>query len=383
MRGITPVLKRIVYPTLSSAGYFSAADRHGLAVVTYHGILPPGYRTIDAGFDGSLITADTFRQQLRLLKRTYAIISPEEFRIWCREGGELPRRAVLLTCDDGLLSNLSDMVPILLEEGLRCLFFITGASAQDRRTMLWYEDLLLLFLRAPAGRFSISVTGVEISGVLGEVDQRRRLWWNAVKRLSPVGAQCRQKFLEEARSHFGLEDSLSFFMSTYHQALRHFSLLTAGEVQQLAASGMTIGAHTMTHPVLSLLPREMVRSEMVDSRIELESLLQSKIWAFAYPFGDPESVSPAVVELAKQVGFEAAFLNAGGGLGTSLPAYAIPRVHVNAGMGLAEFEAHVSGFYEAMKRMVHRSAKSSSSPAAPVPISASRVEPSKPATQAS
>ena len=53
-------------------------------------------------------------------------------------------------------------------------------------------------------------------------------------------------------------------------------------------------------------------------------------------------------------GGHAAFLNIGGGLGTSLPMHSIPRVHVNAGMSLAEFEAHVSGFYEALQRGVRR-----------------------------
>jgi hypothetical protein len=45
-------------------------------------------------------------------------------------------------------------------------------------------------------------------------------------------------------------------------------------------------------------------------------------------------------------------MNVGGGLGTELPPHAIPRVHVNAGMTLSEFEAHVSGFYETLQRRV-------------------------------
>ena len=47
-------------------------------------------------------------------------------------------------------------------------------------------------------------------------------------------------------------------------------------------------------------------------------------------------------------------MNIGGGLGAELPPHAIPRVHVNAGMTLSEFEAHVSGFYESLQRRVRR-----------------------------
>ena len=56
--------------------------------------------------------------------------------------------------------------------------------------------------------------------------------------------------------------------------------------------------------------------------------------------------------MAEQAGFQAAFLNFGGGLGTDLPPYALPRMHVTAGMSLGEFEAHVSGFYARLQRVV-------------------------------
>ena len=354
MRFISPVLKRVVYPGMASSGYFSAAARPGLAVVTYHGVLPKGYTPLDPGFDGSLITAETFRRQLRLLKSKYNVISPEDMRSWCQHGRKLPPRAALLTCDDGFLNNLTEMVPILQEEGLRCLFFVTGASVGDDRTMLWYEELLLMFMRAPAGAFKLCSEGVEVEGVLGEREQRRALWWSVVKRLSQLDAASRQRFLQQAHEHFGLEGTLQFYMANYAETQRHFCLLTATELRQLAAAGMTIGAHTMTHPVLSLQPAELAWAEINESRTRLESALGREVWAFAYPFGDPASVSPRVVSMAKQAGFDAAFLNVGGGLGSDLPLHAIPRVHVSAGMGLAEFEAHVSGFYEALQRRLRR-----------------------------
>jgi hypothetical protein len=220
--------------------------------------------------------------------------------------------------------------------------------------MLWYEELQLLYLRARDGTFRLLFEGIEIAGVLGEREQRRALWWKAVKRLSRVDAETRERFLQAAHEYFSLEGSLKFFLETYPETQRHFCLLTRTELQQLAAAGMTIGAHTLTHPVLSQLPPELAWSEIAESRARLESALGKHIWAFAYPFGDAGSVTPRVVAMTKQAGFDAAFLNIGGGLGSVLPLHAIPRVHVNAGMSLAEFEAHVSGFYESLQRGVRR-----------------------------
>jgi len=354
VRFVSPILKRIVYPCLANAGYFRAVAQPGLAVITYHGVLPQGYKPIDPGFDGSLITAEVFRQQLRLLKSKYTVISPEEMRAWCVNGKALPPRAALLTCDDGFLNNLTEMVPVLQEEELRCLFFVTGASLSDQRTMLWYEELQLLFLRARAGKFAIVSDNIELVGVLSGREQRRALWWSAVKRLSQVDAESRENFLQSAHSYFDLERSLDFYLSTYKETQRHFCLLNGVELRQLAAAGMTVGAHTLTHPILAQLPPELAWSEIADSRTRLETALGRQVWAFAYPFGDAASVNPRVIAMAKQAGFDAAFMNIGGGLGASLPLHAIPRVHINAGMSLAELEAHVSGFYESLQRGVRR-----------------------------
>jgi peptidoglycan/xylan/chitin deacetylase (PgdA/CDA1 family) len=112
----------------------------------------------------------------------------------------------------------------------------------------------------------------------------------------------------------------------------------------------------MSHPMLSQLAIDAARAEIVECRARLESALQKRVWAFAYPFGDAQSVTPQVLAIPKEAGYEAAFLNYGGGLGVHLSPYALPRIHVTAEMGLAEFEAHVSGFYARLQRRARRSA---------------------------
>ena len=108
---------------------------------------------------------------------------------------------------------------------------------------------------------------------------------------------------------------------------------------------MTIGAHSISHPLLSKMPLALARVEISESRAKLESVLLERIWAFAYPFGDPQSVTPEVLSLPGKLGYSAAFLNFGGGFGADLPPYALPRIHVTSDMGLPELEAHVSGLY--------------------------------------
>jgi len=354
MQVVSPVLKRVVYPSLARLGYLGAVERSGLAVVTYHGVLPAGYKRIDPAFDGNLITEDAFRRQLQVLKNQYTIISPTEMMQWCKGELELPARAVLLTCDDGHLNNITEMLPILHEEDLQCLFFVTGASAGERRTMLWHEELLLMLLRAPAGRFCIDAESFVLRGELGEVRQRRLVWWNAVKQLSVMEAGSRARFLLAAHACFGLERSLDYFLIHHPAFERSYCLMTRTEVRDLADAGMTIGAHSLTHAVLTDMPAGSAWEEIVGSQAVLESAIGRAIWAFAYPYGGYDTVSAEMVAMAGRAGFLAAFVNVGGGLGGALPQLAIPRVHVNSGMGLGEFQAHVSGFYNVLQRSFGR-----------------------------
>jgi len=352
MKIVSPFLKKILYPSMSVAGIFHRTSATGLAVVTYHGVLPEGYEPVDVVFDGNLVSAETLRRQLRLLKEHYNVITPGDALAWLQGSLNLPPRAVLLTCDDGLLNCLTDMLPVLQTEDVTCLFFVTGASASESRTMLWYEDLFLLFLRAPAGRFEIASEEAIIRGDLASREDRRTMWWSSVKQLSRTSEETRKSFLRVARERFQLPGSPDF---TRSEALcRRFGLMIADELRELASAGMTIGAHTLSHPILAQMPPEVAYAEMSESKAGLERTLQSQVWALAYPFGDKASITPQILTMAQEAGFAAAFTNFGGGLSTDLSKYALPRVHVTADMNLAEFEAHVSGFYERMQRSVGR-----------------------------
>jgi peptidoglycan/xylan/chitin deacetylase (PgdA/CDA1 family) len=352
MRFVSPLLKRVVYPCLASAGYFRRFQQSGIAVITYHGVVPSDSPRIDLGLDGSLVDAGAFRRHLRLLKSNYNVISPEEMLAWCRGQFQLPPRAVLLTCDDGLANNLTEMLPELLQEDLRCLFFVTGVSACEAPGMLWYQELLLLLHRAPEGPFRVSLGDVEVAGKLGSHQDRRSLWWGIVKDLSRTDSSRRKLILERFYEQFWPEPSRIHDDETYRQARSRMRLLSRAELQQLVTAGMTIGAHTCTHPILAQQPPELARKEIAESRNQLQSALNREIWAFAYPFGEKNTVSDPVISMAQEAGFTAAFMNTGGGLGVDTPRYTIPRVHVNADMSLAEFDAHVSGFYVRLHRAV-------------------------------
>jgi peptidoglycan/xylan/chitin deacetylase (PgdA/CDA1 family) len=347
MRLISPLLKHVLYPGLFKAGYLRRAAGSGPAVLTYHGVLPAGYKIVDPDLDGSLVSADSFRRQLRFLKDQYNVISPEEFLLWCEAAHELPPRSVLLTCDDGLRNSLYDMLPILQEAGLTCLFFVTGASLANTLTMLWYEELYLMFL---AGPDSFTLELLEI-GLQADANrrQKRSLWWELVKKLSRYEIDRRRALLERIRMQLGLSERWDADYREDQVLSQRFLVLNRAELQQLAAAGMCIGAHTSSHPMLSQLAPELAWSEISKNKHDLEQALGRTISALAYPFGDSCSVTSREVQMAERAGFQCAFVNAGGGFGTQTPKFALPRTHITGDMTLAEFEAHLSGFHRSLQ----------------------------------
>jgi peptidoglycan/xylan/chitin deacetylase (PgdA/CDA1 family) len=348
MRLVSPLLKHVIYPGLSKAGYLRRADQ-GPAVLTYHGVFPAGYKIVDPDLDGNLVSADSFRQQLTLIKEQYNVISPNEFRLWCEAGHELPPRSVLLTCDDGLRNALFDMRPILNEFELECLFFVTGASLSQTATMLWYEELYLMFLAAPES-FALELPGIVVRAAVSR-REKRSLWWELVKKLSQYDLNTRRKLLERIRMQLKLADRWDVEYREDPTLSRRFLMLNLAELHELAHAGVCIGAHTVSHPVLAQSAPDTAWSEISENKLQLEQALGQEMWALAYPFGDSYSVNRREVQMAERAGFQCAFLNADEGFGTQTSKFALPRVHITAEMTLPEFAAHISGVHRSLQNL--------------------------------
>jgi len=95
------------------------------------------------------------------------------------------------------------------------------------------------------------------------------------------------------------------------------SSMSAKDLYGLANAGFEIGAHTVTHPVLTEVSRAVATRELVQCKQSLENLLGREVTAFAYPKGRYNS---AVVELVRKAGYRCAR-----GLRMLSLSYAFPR----------------------------------------------------------
>jgi len=101
--------------------------------------------------------------------------------------------------------------------------------------------------------------------------------------------------------------------------------MTWDQVGEMVEAGTEIGAHTMTHPRLSMLHGEELRQQLVDSRKAVIDRLGS-CDLFAYPFGD---LAPETVRAVADAGYRYAFAQPTAGQATHTR-FTIPRIPVDA-----------------------------------------------------
>ena len=78
-------------------------------------------------------------------------------------------------------------------------------------------------------------------------------------------------------------------------------LVSADDVLRLAAAGMEIGAHTVSHSRLAGIGAERLKTEISDSRSQLSELLGRPTRGFAYPWG---AMDAAARQAVRDAGFD-------------------------------------------------------------------------------
>ena len=114
--------------------------------------------------------------------------------------------------------------------------------------------------------------------------------------------------------------------------------LTWRQVRTMAAHGMDIEAHTMTHPDLTRIGPRSLRWQLTESRRELQAKLRHPVRLLAYPYG---AYSPAVLAAASRAGYLAAFTTQEGWMESSAHLLTEPRVYVDLDDSLAVFAGRV------------------------------------------
>ncbi len=77
-----------------------------------------------------------------------------------------------------------------------------------------------------------------------------------------------------------------------------FRLMDAGQLRAVAAAGLEVGSHTLTHARLAGADPAVLAAEVGESRRVLEDVLQAEVPGFCYPYGSYDDAAADAVRAA-------------------------------------------------------------------------------------
>lgn len=256
-------------------------------ILMYHNVVPA---EAGAGHDLQSITLReaAFRSQVARLSRWVEFVDVDEYLARWREAGRQPRRAAVITFDDGTWATHEFGVRRLVEMGIPSVVFVNTCQIDDG-PLIWGAFLNALCCDSDHAEVSFRGLRLPLDTPANRVRARAEL-----ARVANASGDPRETVAELASSY-----------AIDEEVLRHYKGMSS---EQLAWAGgselVEIGAHTHTHPRLSRLAREWQAHEIRLNRERLAALTGAEVRFMAYPFGD---YNRDTVDVVQSMGFEAAF----------------------------------------------------------------------------
>lgn len=290
--------------TRSSATLLSPKGRFGaLTIVIYHRVL----RAPDPMVVGEL-TCDAFADQMQLMAEEFNVLPLSE-GVARLQRGDLPSRAACITFDDGYRDNAEVAVPVLKEYGLCSTFFVSTGFLDGGR--MWNDTIIEFVRQAPGDALDLSMIGGEPAPI-ATMDQRRQV--------------ARELVLMLRRLSYDERSERVAALIGDGSGLRADLMMTSVQVKELLSQGMEVGAHTVTHPILSRLDQGRAYKEIEQSKANLEHVLGERVSLFAYPNGKPgKDYGVEHVRMVRKLGFDAAVSTSWGAARKGADILQLPR----------------------------------------------------------
>ncbi len=215
---------------------------------------------------------------------------------------------VILTFDDGLRDHIDYVLPVLKERGIFAIFFVSSAPLISHTMLPVHLTHKLLSLgrsaelvnffheRLPSKLWRDLDIGVAASAYTKHKDLDENI---AIK-----------KIVNYLFSAFDLGEILNFaskeFLSTSLSDLSSSWYLSSQDVKSLVEAGMKIGSHANTHRLLPQLDEQEIISELSESKRILESIIESEVNEFCYPYGGPHSYNRSIQQTLAKLNYAVA-----------------------------------------------------------------------------
>ena len=251
---------------------------------------------------------DEFSRQMAIISSCFTPMSLS-VALELMDKDSLPDRAVCVTFDDGYADNCSVASPILRKYKVPATVFVSTDYLDGG--MMWNDTVIESIRRVPLGSVDLRPCGLPELNV--EADTKRcAIALNLIDTIKYLPNQQR--------------NDVAGYLSSLAQSPQRNLMLTRKELISMSSDDIEIGAHTLSHPILSEISNHNAEREIVESKNVLEDILNKPVRYFAYPNGKPgKDYLQKHRDMVKDAGFEAALSTHHGVSDTSTDRWQLPR----------------------------------------------------------
>ncbi len=261
-----------------------------LIIINYHGFFTNIDQLIDSGHSVSHRISD-FRKELKFLRRYFKLISLDEAVQALKKNKQFDQPTITLTVDDGYKNNFEILFPVLKETNTPITIFLTaGLIGTKDRT--WVSQMGDMILKASGESLKLNGLFSKQSFSLKSLADKRRTYAKILGKLKDLSNSDRNQYLKEIEHLLG--------GVTYDTP----DMLNWDDARMMQKHNVFFGAHTCNHPILTNIPLEEAKKEILDSKKMIEKELGVPVKHFAYPNGRPRDFNEELRQYCKEIGLE-------------------------------------------------------------------------------
>lgn len=285
------------------------------------------------------VSPEHFAQHLEVIRKVGLPVSLQNLQRSLSKRN-VPERGVVITFDDGAADNLHNAKPLLEKYDAPATVFVASGYLDQTREFWWDElERLLLQPGQLPPNLLLNINGTRFTWELGSAanypmtafEQHRG--WTVLEQEDPTDRHRLYRSLSDllrplpSSRRVRALDELHLWSGSQQKPRATHVALSPAELRKLGSGELIeIGAHTVTHPVLSALPREEQQREILNGRGELAEILGQPILSFAYPYGTRADYSADSVSIVRNAGFACACSNFTGTVQPGTDQFQLPRL---------------------------------------------------------
>lgn len=334
-------IKDIILRLLSFIGIFrifALLNQNKLIVLMYHGITKNHERLGIEDYGVNHLDYLEFQKQMKYLSKHYNVISADDLRRNVLEAKPLPKRAVLITFDDGYKNNYTAAFPILKSFEFPAIIFVSpGFISQERP--LWVDSIIYSLSKTSKEnlelRFADKIKSFRIETDAEKIRADKEIFLALLN----MDIEARQKAIDSITRQTGCDLSKNF--SKYED----YTLIPWENLKEMKDNGIYVGSHGQNHLCLAGLTYSRIQEEINLSTQEIFDRVGEKPLFFAYPWGASYTYNDTVKKALRDKGYICAFTSLRGlnDFSTGIDYFEVKRIGIEAKADFIAFKAAITG----------------------------------------